>query len=305
MPLVVCGIVAAASPRLVKGWRPAWAARTLAFSALLLSLAAVWGLMLLAGILVGQAPAFARPGDYSRIALGRLDPVPQLASVAAIIVLVVAVWRIVALLAAALKRRRLLLDLLAAGSGRSELQVILDDRPFAAAVAPRFRRPGRVLVSVGMLRSLDGAERRALLAHERAHLRRRHNLYEGIGRLAAAMNPMLAGLLRALRFALERWADEDAAASVLDRELVARAIGKAALASLTAARPPGAVAAAGLGFERLGVIDRIQALSLEPTTSRRLPVLAATAVITLVAVWAALDATVGFFHLLLWAGAGR
>lgn len=305
VPLVVCGIVAAASPRLVKGWRPAWAARTLALIALLVSLAYVWGLLLLAGILLGQAPALSEPGDYSRMVLGRLDPVPELASVTAIAILVLVAWRLGSFITATVKRGRMLRRVFPAGSREAELQVLADMQPFAAAIGPRFGRPGRIVVSVGMLQHLDAAERRVLLAHERAHLRRRHHLYEGVGRLAVTVNPMLGGLRHALRFVLERWADEEAAASVADRALVARAIGRAAMASMDAHHKPSGIAAAGLGLERFGVAERIHALSAEPVTARRLPVMALSAVIALIAVIAASDATLGFLRLLVWARAAH
>jgi beta-lactamase regulating signal transducer with metallopeptidase domain len=68
------------------------------------------------------------------------------------------------------------------------------------------------VVTTGMLRQLGPAHRRALLAHERSHLRHRHYLYESIATLAAAINPLLWRLPAAIRLSCERWADEDAAA---------------------------------------------------------------------------------------------
>ena len=90
-------------------------------------------------------------------------------------------------------------------------------------------RPGHVVVSQGMLRGLDPDERRVLFAHERAHLRREHHRYVWISEVAAAALPVLRPLRRAVRLSTERWADEDAAAEVGDRRLVARAICRAAL----------------------------------------------------------------------------
>ncbi|MEU0836662.1 M48 family metalloprotease [Streptomyces sp. NPDC005969] len=56
-----------------------------------------------------------------------------------------------------------------AGTSRQagDLAVVDDPVPTAFAVLDM---PGRVVVSSGMLRLLDGPERQALLAHERAHL---------------------------------------------------------------------------------------------------------------------------------------
>ena len=64
-----------------------------------------------------------------------------------------------------------------------------------------------------MLRSLDGAQRRALLAHERSHPRHRHHLHHTACQFAAAVNPLLRRLPAAVELATERWADEDAAAA--------------------------------------------------------------------------------------------
>lgn len=78
-----------------------------------------------------------------------------------------------------------------------------------------------------MLRSLDEDERRALFAHERAHLSCRHHCSLLVVSLAGCVNPLL--LRSAVAFATERWADEGAARVVGDRRLTARAVGRAAL----------------------------------------------------------------------------
>ncbi|WP_395364537.1 M56 family metallopeptidase [Streptomyces sp. YH02] len=91
------------------------------------------------------------------------------------------------------------------------------------------RGPGRVVVSTGMLAGLAPAERRALFAHERAHLAGRHHRYLLTVHLAARANPFLRPLRTAVSYTAERWADEEAAAEVGSRRSVARAIGKAAL----------------------------------------------------------------------------
>ncbi len=134
---------------------------------------------------------------------------------------------------------------------------------------------GRVVVSSGMLRSLDGAERRALLAHERSHLRHRHHLFLTALRLAAAVNPLLYPVFRAAVFTIERWADEDAAEAVQDRPLVARTLGKAALASL---RHP----AAALPLAAQHVPRRMQALLAAPPPRRTAVILALGAVLLLI-----------------------
>jgi Zn-dependent protease with chaperone function len=139
----------------------------------------------------------------------------------------------------------------------SELVVLPDAGPTAYAVPGD---PGRIVVSVAMLRALDDEERRVLLAHERAHLRHRHHRYVHVGDLAAAAVPILAPIRSRLRFATERWADETAAEAVGDRVLTARAIARAALA--TSGAPATALAAADLG-----VPARVDALLGRPRSS--------------------------------------
>lgn len=138
--------------------------------------------------------------------------------------------------------------------------VLPTDEPAAFAVPGD---PGCVVVSAGMLRALDGDERRVLLAHERAHLARQHHRYLWVTAMATAMVPVLRPLEARVRFATERWADEDAARAVGDRRLVARALCRAALAQ--DAYPGPAMSLAGLG-----VHARVDALLAEPPARTRL-----------------------------------
>lgn len=55
-------------------------------------------------------------------------------------------------------------------------------------------RPGRIAVSTAMLNALDEPGRRALLAHEQAHVRGRHYIFAAAARLAAAANPLVRPL---------------------------------------------------------------------------------------------------------------
>jgi hypothetical protein len=107
-----------------------------------------------------------------------------------------------------------------------DLLVIQSQTPTAFAV------PGRhphVVVSTGMLDLLDSDEQRAMLAHERAHLRHHHHRLIVATEVAASMLPPLWLPARRVRFATERWADQDAAREVGDASIVARAIARAAL----------------------------------------------------------------------------
>lgn len=123
-----------------------------------------------------------------------------------------------------------------AGLRDTEVAVLPDSTPYAYAL-PGGGRRDRVVVTTGLLECLEPAERRALFAHERAHLSARHHRFLLAVRLAAQANPFLRPLRTAVSYTTERWADEDAAQAVGSRRTVARAIGKAALVS-RAAWPP-------------------------------------------------------------------
>lgn len=112
--------------------------------------------------------------------------------------------------------------------GEDSLVVTGDVAPDAYTVPGR---PGRIVVSTGMLEALDARGRTALLAHERAHLTGRHYVFTTAARLAAAANPLLRPLADAVEYSVERWADEHAATTVGDRRLVAETIAYAAVAT--------------------------------------------------------------------------
>lgn len=86
-------------------------------------------------------------------------------------------------------------------------------------------------MTTALLERLRPTERRALFAHERAHLTARHDRFLLTVRLAARANPFLRPLRTAVACTAERWADEEAARVVGSRRTVARAIGTAALVS--------------------------------------------------------------------------
>ncbi|GAA2771858.1 M56 family metallopeptidase [Streptomyces showdoensis] len=139
--------------------------------------------------------------------------------------------------------------------------VLPDELPYAYAL-PGGRRD-RVVVSRGMLARLGSRERRALFAHERAHLEGRHHRFLLAVRVAARANPFLRPLSTAVGYTAERWADEEAAARVGSRRAVARAIGKSALVSAGAPAPTLA------GFAVTGPVPRRVAALLAPAPVAR------------------------------------
>jgi beta-lactamase regulating signal transducer with metallopeptidase domain len=183
-----------------------------------------------------------------------------------------------------------------AGRGERELVVLNDVTPRAHAVSRTITRRGRVIVTTAMLDLLDDEERAAVVAHERSHLRHAHGAFLAIGDLAVALIPILASTRRDVRFALERWADEDAA-DATSRTVTASALAKAALATLQTANAHAATFAA-MHLHAHAVTDRVAALlDDEPPRRARLAwALIGTAVLAAAALlWATHD-TERFFE---------
>lgn len=156
--------------------------------------------------------------------------------------------------------------------------------------------PGRVVVSTAMFEALDPPSRRALLAHEHAHIEGQHYLFTSIVGVAATANPLVRPLAAAVDFTVERWADERAASSVGSRRQVAEAVAHAAVASqhhARIARPVLGMAITGpwrTDVRRAGPIPRRVAALLAPRpTSNRL-VLAVIAALVAAASACALEA---------------
>ena len=72
------------------------------------------------------------------------------------------------------RRHRILLTLLAHGDPKVPGALVVDSPAAAAYCVPGLR--SRIVISAGTLALLDAAELAAVLAHERAHLRARHDL---------------------------------------------------------------------------------------------------------------------------------
>lgn len=154
-----------------------------------------------------------------------------------------------------------------AGLPGTEVAVLPDGAPYAYAL-PGGRRGqgrgrGRIVVTTALLDCLEPAERRALFAHERAHLTARHHRFLLAVQLAARANPFLRPLCTAVAYTAERWADEDAARYVGSRRTVACAIGKAALVSR------GTPLATLAGFAAPGPVPRRVAALLGPAPAAR------------------------------------
>lgn len=261
--------------RLGRSLPPATAVRLLSVAALVTALATGFVLGVAGFLAVAQLPLVAGLGHWSIAAVGAGDPGTMMAGGLAGLAMVLLAWsalrRLVRsgrdLMAAALICRRL-------GPAAEGLVIVDDEAPDAYAL-PGVR--GRIVVSTAMLRALPAEERRVLLAHEAAHLTHRHHLYLHLTELAAAANPLLRPVARAVRVAVERWADEVAATEVGSRRLAARALARASLARATVGA--GLTPAAALSAVDGGAADRARALLAGPPRSRRVLV---AAVVTLV-----------------------
>ncbi|WP_373453762.1 M56 family metallopeptidase [Rhodococcus sp. 05-2255-1e] len=70
---------------------------------------------------------------------------------------------------------------------------------------------GAVVITTGLAEALSNNELRAVIEHERAHLRHRHSVWIQMCEIAARVDPILEPLTAKVRHAAERRADESAA----------------------------------------------------------------------------------------------
>jgi beta-lactamase regulating signal transducer with metallopeptidase domain len=186
---VAAGIIPAAGWLAGAGWpRRSPAAAILLWQALGLG----WGLAAvgtLAGL--GAAPggfgvaggALAMAADAVRGAVSGAAPPGLIAALrllslaAGTALLILLCWVLLAASAGVLRarrRQRILLSLLAHGDPKVPGALVIDYPVAAAYCVPGLR--SRIVISAGTLALLDQAELAAVLAHERAHLRERHDL---------------------------------------------------------------------------------------------------------------------------------
>ena len=293
IPLLIPALAAAAARPLATRLEPRRATWLLTAVTVALAGCSTAALALLAASAAAQAPILAALGHYSPPVLRRGDPTAAatgLVAAAALIVTAVAVTAVFRRRARALAEsyRR------AARLGDDGDLVVVPGPGAEAYALPGW--PGRIVVSAGLLATLGPPGRAALLAHERAHLRCRHHLFTAVAHLAAAANPLLLPLARAVDYTVERWADEHAAQVTGDRRLVAATIGHVALlVTPTPRRRTAAATLAITGRRRVslawaGPVPRRVAALLAPPPPRHTGLLAAAALITLLAGASALQA---------------
>lgn len=268
LPTVAWPLSRYVAPRLP----PRVAGCLLAGSSVVLAAGSTATLLLMAFAGLTLVPAVADAGHWSPDALRSLDAVSVPVSIGAGVVLTVLGVRLVRTGVRYLRWARRVSRELDEHSPDSGVVILAGAEPVAFS-APG--RGGRIAISSGMLAALSAKERCALLVHERAHLAHRHHLFLIAVTLSSALNPLLRPLGTATGFALERWADETAAAHVGDRGLVARAVAKAALAG-RAPHDGFALAATGGPVPR-----RVSALLAAPTATGPLAILGSALVLGL------------------------
>jgi Zn-dependent protease with chaperone function len=174
-----------------------------------------------------------------------------------------------------LRAVRVVAALAKTGEQRRDLDITIVETTQPVCLAAGLLRP-RVLLSRGLFDSLSAEERAVILAHERAHVRRRDAAVASFVRALAVVHLPRAGswLVHELEVAAEQVCDEEAAVAVTDRVAVAAAIltvERAAQHAAASQLDPVAVAFGARAVER-----RVEALLAEPPPPQSLGALAAS-----------------------------
>jgi Zn-dependent protease with chaperone function len=190
------------------------------------------------------------------------------------------------------RRHRALLNLVAHGEP-SVPGALVVDHPAAAAYCIPGVRSSKVVISAGTLALLDRAELAAVLAHERAHVRERHDLvllpFTSLRQIFPRL-ALVARSLEAVKLLIEMTADDRAQRHRAPRELATALLRFAA--AHPAAAPSGALAAvpadprADPTVGHIPVMARVNRL-LDPVPAHpvaRVTVLASAALIAVVPV---------------------
>jgi Zn-dependent protease with chaperone function len=290
LPLLTAAVLGLSARWLAHQLPPATATKLITVGAVVTALACSFSLGVLAFLLVARVPPAAQLEGWS-VQVLQANPVPPLASAAAAVVVVGAVCSYLVTLWRQVRAALCARAYCARIGGEPGRLVVLDaEHPDAYALSAG---RGRIVVTRSLLTRLDAEERRALLAHERAHLTDHHHRYRLAVVLAASICPLLRPTREAVTFATERWADEVAAADLADRALVAATLARTSLLVDASPRraPAFALRAAG------PVVRRVEALLRSGPRQRPLLVVAVI-VLMVVSVTASLDARADTEHLL-------
>jgi hypothetical protein len=269
--VLAMALFAAVAPRIAARLSPAVATRMLALGSVVVAGCTVCVLGVLALTWLGQLPLVATIGPWSTSSLDALDPIPESLAAISLGLLTAAGVRTALRL---IRRIRALAEVRRTHHGTDTVVVIDSDQPEAFATPSP---AGRIVVTSALLKVLTPTERQVVLAHEQSHLTHWHTWWVLAADLSQAVNPLLGPTVTSVRHSIERWADEDAAAQVGDRQLVARTIARTALLKHEARTHAELVTQSATGGE---IPRRVKAL-LVPPPRRRPFVLAALAVVLL------------------------
>jgi len=196
--------------------------------------------------------------------------------VAGLVLLALLCWVLVAVSVAAVqarRRQRTLLTLLAHGDPKVPGALVVDYPTVAAYCLPGLR--SKIVVSVGTLELLGRGELAAVLAHERAHLRERHDLvllpFTALRR-AFPRSATCTDAHHAVALLVEMLADDGALRTRPTRELVSALVRFGTAGTCPA--PAGALSAGGAAGEG-EMAARVSRL-VQPV--RRLPLAAVAAI---------------------------
>jgi Zn-dependent protease with chaperone function len=281
---VAAGCVQASSMLAVAGWpRRSPAAAIVLWQAIGLG----WGLAAV-GTLIGLGTATRRYGvagsalsqltgfldGRAPISFGLLSAARLVCMAAGLVLLSLLVWVLLSVSAAVLRarqRQRVLLSLLAHGDPKVPGALVVDYPAAAAYCLPGLH--SAIVISAGTLDLLDSDELAAVLAHERAHIRERHDLVllpfialrRGFGWSHAARQAH-----RAVALLVEMHADDRVLRQRPARELATALLRVGAAGGCQA--PAGALAAVepDLGGEVAARVTRL----LRPAPSLSVPALA-------------------------------
>jgi Zn-dependent protease with chaperone function len=267
------------APGLVRRVRPAVAVRLVVACALAVTGAGVFVLSSIAFTWLAQHPDVARAGDWSTQKLHATDPIPVAVAIMCTVLVTAAAASLGYDTGRRLRGVRAVRAAVRLHTGPGDVIVVDDERPDAFATPGRH---GRIVVTSGLMNALTPPEQRVILAHERSHLRHRHSSWLAVMHAVTGANPLLRRTAHAIGRAVERWADEDAAAAVGDRRLVAHTLARASLL-----RKHGTAAVWGtLAATGGDVPARVRALLAPPSTRGRV----ATVVLLFILLGAAVTA---------------
>ncbi len=204
------------------------------------------------GALAGASHALRAVSISHGTAAGVIAAVRLLSIAAAAALLALLCWVLLAAFGAvfrARRRQRMLLSLLAHGDPKVPGALVVDHAPAAAYCVPGLR--SHIVISAGTLDLLDQAELAAVLDHERAHLRERHDLvllpFTALRR-AFPRASLVQQALCSVSLLIEMLADDYARRKCPAREVATALIrvgalgGDAPSGALAAAAPPAEVA---------------------------------------------------------------